>query len=346
MPENKLTFKGQKLRSISSSTVHPMNMQLAILAARLEAKSTDNDSLFRANAELALTNSKLQETIESLETKIQELLKSYQIKCKNDILMKQETKLFGLDSQCIENLSVISDEVITNKVNVDWEFKQLPKNICTEFVIQNNELQFAATSIQLVKKTKAKLKVNTKKTFSTELDHSAKSSTIKNNVNDSEKQTIQFDLKNDKNSQIKHFNIDQSLEVKSDSTTETNNLLPDNWSWDDSNLQNINNLKKRISEFDLNIDQGLEIKSDLNFSDELDSYGNVKTPKCLIAETNKDNWNWEYSNWDDERNDCKPEIEIESNSILTTIESNTSLNENFNNEFYNTETNNDNSWNW
>lgn len=52
--------------------MYPMNMQLAIIAARLEAKSVDNESLFRANAELTVLNSKLQKKIDKLKVKTNE----------------------------------------------------------------------------------------------------------------------------------------------------------------------------------------------------------------------------------------------------------------------------------
>uniref|UniRef100_A0A915CZ79 Uncharacterized protein n=1 Tax=Ditylenchus dipsaci TaxID=166011 RepID=A0A915CZ79_9BILA len=57
-------------RVVLASTSSDPNLQLAILAARLVAKTSDNDSLFRVNAELAHSNVELQNAVDMLEDKI------------------------------------------------------------------------------------------------------------------------------------------------------------------------------------------------------------------------------------------------------------------------------------
>lgn len=108
--------------------MYPMNIQLAIIAARLEAKSVDNESLFRANTELTVLNSKLQKKIDRL-------------------------KVYKFQSE--------SNQFITKELNLNFIFQKK----FTEILIEEKQTEIILVKINKKKDSKALDIKNNKKKY-------------------------------------------------------------------------------------------------------------------------------------------------------------------------------------
>lgn len=135
----------QQLDTTSIDSIAAMRnakLQLAILAARLTQKQSDNDALFRATAELAATNVSLQNELDNLQEN--QSLKSDTTQDTNEPMIQDieaETNIDISLKQRFENARAATNQILkqTSSISVteSFEVPRQPKHISEEASISS-----------------------------------------------------------------------------------------------------------------------------------------------------------------------------------------------------------------